>query len=347
VIAEVVERNRAAFDLAAGRLGATTLDVDVVGERVRVAVAGSPLADALLPALRHRATTDDDRPVALDVVAWDEEGSGVPLSIVGLPPAPDQPEARTAVLGDGGFAMVQGVPPFAAQAHDARTATAFLWVRSVDELLRWGERTKPLLELLHSWLLPSAWQPVHAAAVAGPAGGVLLAGPSGSGKSTTALACVEAGWSYAGDDFVAVTPGPPVARVENLYCSARLKPDMARRLGTFGVAEVGTVHINGVEKRDFVLDGHVDPGVIGGFPVRAVLLPRVNGVERSTIRPASAADALRGMAAYTMHLLRVGAADAFRKLGLVAEAVPAFHLELGPDLDRLPELIDSTAWAPA
>lgn len=62
--------------------------------------------------------------------------------------------------------------------------------------------TRPLLTLaLLETLRERALQPLHAAALAGPRGGVLVCGPSGAGKSTLALALAGAGLDYLGDDL--------------------------------------------------------------------------------------------------------------------------------------------------
>src|SRR5207237_110630 len=67
----------------------------------------------------------------------------------------------------------------------------------------------------------------HAAAVGNDGRGVLVVGPGRSGKSTTALACLAAGFDYAGDDYVVVSSEPP--HVHSAYCAGKLAwSDLAR-----------------------------------------------------------------------------------------------------------------------
>jgi hypothetical protein len=68
--------------------------------------------------------------------------------------------------------------------------------------------TRPLLTLaLMESLRERALYPLHAAALAGPRGGVLVSGASGTGKSTLALALVAAGLDYLGDDLAFLRDG--------------------------------------------------------------------------------------------------------------------------------------------
>jgi hypothetical protein len=62
--------------------------------------------------------------------------------------------------------------------------------------------TRPLLTLaLMEALRARGLHPLHAAALAGDRGGVLVCGPSGAGKSTLALALLDAGLDFLGDDL--------------------------------------------------------------------------------------------------------------------------------------------------
>lgn len=69
--------------------------------------------------------------------------------------------------------------------------------------------TRPLLTLaLMEIVRARGLHPLHAAALAGPGGGVLVCGPSGAGKSTLALALAAAGLDYLGDDLALLRARP-------------------------------------------------------------------------------------------------------------------------------------------
>jgi hypothetical protein len=341
-VAGTVGRNLELFeDAARGR--EQVFDFEIVGRVVRVRLAGAALDRVLIDALRHRvlAAADGSEP-ELTVCAWDRRSTGVGADLDGVPIVGDEEETRTLVRGRTGFLALQGKVPWAAQGYDGAQRTAFLWASEPSMLSRWGHQTKPFLEILHAWLIDSPWQPMHGGAVGGADGGVLLAGASGAGKSTTVMSCVRAGWLYAGDDYLAVRTNGAEAHVDNLYASARLRVDMAERFGEFRSAEIGAVILeDGIEKRDMILADVLPRSRFSGFPIRAILLPRITGGARSKLRPASAAQATVAIGSTTMHLLRVGAQSAFEKIGSLAAAAPVYWVDLGDDIDDLPATIRS------
>jgi hypothetical protein len=344
-VAEAVSRNVALFESAARGRERSYL-FDVLGRTVRLRLAGDDLEAVLTDALRHRALPPENAEPELEICAWDERSTGVTADLDGVPNLGEERQGgnlvndpRTVVHGPSGFVSVQGKEAWAAQAYDAASGRAFLWARDPSVLGLWGEHTKPFLEIFHAWLIDTPWQPIHGGAVGGPGGGVLLAGGSGVGKSTTVLSCVQAGWLYAGDDYLAIRTDGGEASVGNLYGSARLCVDMADRFDGFRPAEVGAISVNGIEKRDLILADVLPPSQFGGFPIRAILLPRIVGGPRSALRPASPAQATVAIGAVTMHLLRAGAREAFEKIAGIAAATPAYRLELGDDIDDLPNLI--------
>lgn len=344
-IASAVARNVSLFESAARGRERSFL-FEVLGRVVRLRLAGDDLEAVLTDALRHRELPAGGSEPDLEICAWDELSTGTGADLEGIPILGEERpggslvnDPRTVVHGPRGFLSLQGKVPWAAQGYDSVAGTAFLWARDRDVLRLWGEHTKPFLEIFHAWLIDTPWQPIHGGAVGGPDGGVLLAGGSGVGKSTTVLSCVEAGWLYAGDDYLAIRTDGDEPRVGNLYGSARLCVDMADRFEGFRPAEVGAISVNGIEKRDLILADVLPSSRFGGFPIRAILLPRISGGPRSRLRPASPAQATVAIGAVTMHLLRAGAREAFDKIAGIAAATPAYRLELGDDIDELPGLI--------
>lgn len=326
---------RAQFDAAARRHGETRLDIVLAGERVRVRIVGEALAAAMLPALRH-LTAAGDGPPALTICACDGRETGL------RPAYADDSRSRvendqTFVVGERRFVAVQDHPISSVYGCDRDAALALYWARDVDSVPTW-KRCKPFLLLFHWFLLDRSWQPVHAAAVGGRDGGVVIVGRSGAGKSTTALACARAGWRFAGDDYVLVG-ADPAPRAAPLYASARLRADMAGRMPEFAGARFATSIANGFEKSDLVLAGAECGIAFGGFPVSAVLLPRLSADGRTALHRAAPAAAMRILAPSTLSVLRGGAPAAFRKIADFVGRLPAFHLELGPDLDAIPALL--------
>jgi hypothetical protein len=79
-------------------------------------------------------------------------------------------------------------------------------------------------------------------------------------------------------------------------------------------------------------------------PIRALALPRVNGVSSPRLRRASRAEALFALAPKSLILLPSSGVKGLENLVRLAERVPCFWLELGQDMsevpDRVEELID-------
>ena len=213
---------------------------------------------------------------------------------------------------------------------DHASRVAVFWTASPERVPRY-ERAAPLRAILDWWGGHHGCRVVHAGAVGADEGGVLLVGKAGSGKSTAVLACLGSGLSYAGDDGVAVTGGVTPA-VHSLYCTAKLEPAHLRR----ALPHLASV-LDGSEeahqgKRMFFLDRARPVELTAGFALRAVLLPRVTGSERSATRRVSSATALVALAPSTLFQLPGAHQQRLRHMTEVLGRVPAYTLDLGSDL---------------
>ena len=87
--------------------------------------------------------------------------------------------------------------------------------------------------------------------------------------------------------------------------------------------------------------GDAFPGSpIGGFPLRAVLVPRVVAREPETRAvPVSGAAALTALAPSTIFQLFPPATNALAEMAALVRAVPCYSLELGSEIERIPEAI--------
>lgn len=89
------------------------------------------------------------------------------------------------------------------------------------------------------------WVALHAAAVAGPAGAVVLAGYSGAGKSVLAAALVRRGWQLLADDVVILDDLTAPVRVWPTSGEITLWPEVAERLGCPAATERQTIDFSG------------------------------------------------------------------------------------------------------
>jgi hypothetical protein len=210
------------------------------------------------------------------------------------------------------------------------------WVADAGSL-HFSLRGAPLRDILHWWLVGHGGLLVHGAGVGDPTAGVLLTGRGSSGKSTTALACLGAGLSYAGDDHVAVgiEPSP---WLYSLYNTAHL--DIG---GTFIfsdlVPDIQDPEPSNDLKLELFMHQHRPGALARGFPLVAIVLPRVAHRPGSRLRVASGAEMLIALAPATILSLPGADQGTFERMTRLAQQVPSYVLEAGTDLPQIPPII--------
>jgi hypothetical protein len=305
----------------------------VAGVRMRVALSSERLAAGALRALAHHAVASEPAsPHDLTVLVLDHDVPGNPvhdfLPATRLtPPVGDRIE-RWSYDGATGRGLL----------HEG-FRTLFLWDREQRRAAVWlGEGGElpyhlvalPLLPIL-SWVLAERGRSViHAAAVATDSGALLIGGRSGTGKSTAALACLDAGLGFLGDDMCIVEPGaPPV--VHSLYCSGKLDaPDTAR----FPALAPALVEGSGPwwEKSVYLFDTHLAERIVRRAPLAGVAIPRRD--DGPPVR-LSARQAFLAMAPNTVFQLPGAAQAASAGVKEVASRVPVHTVGVG---DRIPAI---------
>jgi hypothetical protein len=178
---------------------------------------------------------------------------------------------------------------------------------------------------------------VHGALVARRGAAALLAGKSGAGKSTTALACALAGHDYLADDRFILARGDHMTFVAySLFATAQVSSSALERFPQLR-AGAPTVWEPG-EKVVVALGQTSRVTCASEARIQAILLPRVNGGPPA-VRPVARSRALLALAPSSLFQL-VGGRGGFERLAQLAGAVPAWQLELGPDLSAIAALVD-------
>ena len=136
---------------------------------------------------------------------------------------------------------------------------------------------------------------------------------------------------HLGDDYCPLAEDPP--RVFALYRSMKLHPrslDLdplrARRTPTAWMSEDKNVLL-------------VDEESPAELPLKIILLPRVSGGEKTIVRPATGAEALRALAPSSIFQLAGTSATTFGFFARLSKQLPAFHLELGADSHNVAKLV--------
>ncbi|HEX4507147.1 MAG TPA: hypothetical protein VH722_15560 [Alphaproteobacteria bacterium] len=297
------------------------LSVDVGPVTVDLRFESARMAEMFAPALAVRS----DRPA--DYVLQVSSGE------TGKPPA-----AIDADLLDGemrfsadkdGYALWFGRYAQTLHTVDYPARRAAYWIPRADDIPAW-ERTRPFLPAFQAMLSPTDWVAVHAAGIADGERGILLVGQGKAGKTSLALAALEAGWRFAGDDFVAVrADGDPA--IAPLYATARLRADMAGRFPALRPAEREISHDDGETRHELQLRALHSPPSITGAPLAAVLLLRRRGAPSPTFSPVSNAAVLSAMAAATATATPGYDAIRLRKYLRLLAVRPPLAFDPGPD----------------
>jgi hypothetical protein len=302
--------------------GVAELRLAVAGQPVRIRFAGAAAAEALSSAFAHLRDRGDEPP-ALTLHVWD---SGVPRA-----------EANAA--GASYYYEQDGVRALHQPASDvfsvltAKSDVGWFWMPDANGLPYW-DYTAPFRHLLSWWLDAQGLRQVHGGAVGTEKGGVLVVGPGGSGKSTTALSSLrDERLRYAGDDYVAVGSGAEPA-VYSLYCSGKVHPDDLHRLPHLEPAVADGARPD--EKAVFYVEQAFPGRSIAGFPLRAIVVPRVTDRRAARALPGTRAEALAALAPSTIFQLHPPARDALAWMAGLVRQVPTFVLELGADVETIP-----------
>ena len=316
------------------RLARVERSYRIGGYLIRLRFAGDALL-SLTRALEHLSTNDESTS-DLTICLWDSESTGQRMA-----PPPWQEDDFLARGVIQGFNTDRIYTAFqhgsgAVNLLDTQRNLAVYWVP--DPRVPYWEKGSPLRTILHWWLLNQGRQLVHGAAVGSSEGGVLIAGKGGSGKSTTALACLESDLFYVGDDYslLGLDPGPVVF---SLYNSAKLNSDHVQRFPAL-LPKVDNPENLDEEKALLFINEHFPSKVATRMPVRAILVPRVTGLNETRLKTTSRAMGLAALAPSTIFQLPRAGDEAFKFLATFARQLPCFSLELGTNLSSIPTVIE-------
>ncbi len=304
---------------------------------VRFRIVGSGLAEDVFRAFSHLERAPADEEPALTIGLWDEGETG--LGVDGVMPHDDLNAQGASFASDDGTLVVTARP---------QTRTAYRrverdlcgWVADHRRLTQY-ELGRPLHSELMLWHKDRDVQAVHAGLVARNGDGILFGGPGGSGKSTTALTCLRAGFEYMADDYVGLELAEDGAYDgHSLFCSTHLEPDHLQRF-PYLVPHAVPGRLPREDKSLVLLSNVLPEGLSRKARIRAVALPRVVDADRPRLRPASTIEALLRLAPSSLILLPYAGtfATEFEKLSVFLESIPTYWLELGREMEEIPERI--------
>lgn len=332
------------FDRAVEKTGGTRdFDFCLADRVIRLSFAGEALINTFTEAIAH-LTVSKQSGADITIRIWEIAETGAVL-----PPTPWEYGAfstrgEIAGFNDSAYFTAFHVDSRALFLYDSTRHVGYIVIFDRSELPAY-ERTAPLRPVLSHALASYNIQYIHAAGVGLCAGGALLAGKGGAGKSTTSLACLDSPLLFAGDDYCAVS-SPTRATADNqetavvysLYNTAKGDGATVARL-PFLQPFIRYWDFGGSDKAIWFLHNHHAHKLISQFPLRVILIPRVTQEQETRVAPAPAHAALLALAPSTIAQLPGANAQVFQRLAAVTRSVPSLYLDLGTDMNQVPQTI--------
>ncbi|WP_254174410.1 serine kinase [Planktothrix pseudagardhii] len=308
----------------------------IAGFKIRLRFAGGALIPYITPALAHLETEPFSDP-ALTICLWDSTSTNTVM-----PPPPwqknDYLSKRGEIHGYNSDRIHTSFQwgTFVLSLLDSDRNLGIYWVKNAERIPYW-ESGSPLRTILNVWMSKRGIQLVHGGAVGLPSGGVLLVGKGGSGKSTTALTCLNSELFYASDDYSLISP-EPTPTVFSIYNTGKKNADDVNRLPFLATAISNRDRLS-KEKAVYFINDHFPEKILIQFPIRAVLMPRITGKTDTSLTATSAAAALASLVPSTLIQLPGSGKEACQIMMQVLQQVPCYYLELGTDLEQIPQVI--------
>jgi len=319
------------FQKAAENTGEIHYDYRIAGTVVRLSFAGGALVPWLTRALEHLRIEPVETPDATFCL-WDSVSTGVGM----LPP----PCAREAFSDRGdlwGFNSKRiktafHFHDFSVNLFDHERRTGIYWVQNAQRLPYWV-LASPLRTLFHWWMERNGCQLVHAAAIGVGNRALLAVGKGGLGKSSTALACLEAGFRFMGDDYVIVRRDPDPT-VYCLYATAKINREDIERWPSLK-SFLNREDVPADEKAVLFLHPAFGAQLTSQMPLHALAVPRVVDRDETGFQPEADAVVREAASFTTMSQLPYAGDHTLRLFTELCDALPAYRIELGRDRARL------------
>lgn len=216
---------------------------------------------------------------------------------------------------------------------DLVAQAGYYWVQDA----RRDAMPAPLSPILGGWLAQDGIELVQAGAVGTDRGCILLAGRSGSGKSHAALACVQDGLGYLGDDACALdAKGAP--RVHSIYGSAWASPFTRRSLPALQRLISSSDRRHG-EKVLLSLGDRMPGSLLRQAPLHAIAVMSFSDDEETYVRRVSPTDAMLALAPSSLLPQARAGQRMLTRLARIARSVACVEIRAGSDPSSLARAI--------
>lgn len=212
---------------------------------------------------------------------------------------------------------------------DIEKKQAFYVVKD-SEKLPWWVSGSPLQVILHVWLSKQGKQLTHTAAVGNETCALLLTGKGGSGKSTTALACVQAGLNYLGEDYCVLSPSSEPT-VMSIYQSAKWERQTRTLFPQFESYIANPIEAQ--KEKALVFYNDIFPKQIKlQLPIKAIVSLEVGESDEPQLQIIDSLQSTKSLMISSLSQLPFLAINTIKHLHAISLALPCYHLKLGKKL---------------
>lgn len=313
----------------------------IAGKNICLLFYSKILFEKMHKALIHNEKDFDDTP-DLTICIWDSISTHTPLilpwinSLLYTYPQ----EVNTKTTNTDSFLGVYLNGEETLNLYDEKNNTAYFWINNADDLPFWVIAA-PLRPIFNWFFSKNNTHLIHGAVVGLNGKSVLLTAKGGSGKSTTSLACLYAGMDYLGDDYVTIESGNTIMS-HSLYNSLKVFP---QSLDKFSGLREKVWNKNNIdtenEKAIIFLSESFSKQITRTASLDAILIPVIKNTPKTKIVKASKLETMLAMIPTTLFQLSLTKSDKMVELKSIIEKTPCYFLELGYDLNEIPEVIKS------
>ncbi len=307
----------------------------VAGTCVRLRIAGRRLAEEITPPFDHLRSGAPAGKPGLTIDVWDQEETGVE----GIPGGTlDGEEAIIVLTASSEGRYVAEERPDSMSWLDRRAGHVVGYMGSADRLYV-DERARPFVRLLSVRFNDRKIQPIHSGLVSSEGRGVLFVGMAGAGKTTSSISCLLDGFGYLGDDYVGLEVAPDGSFTGyGIFASCLLTPEHLTRFPDL-MPHAGAANHAHEDKSLVYLSRLFPERMERSTTISVVALPRVVDADETSFRPASKGEALLALAPTSVMFLPGAKVRSLDKLARLVERVPCYWLELGRDINHIPDTV--------
>ncbi len=311
----------------------------IAGHSVHIRVVGNDWAAIVAASMSHLLEPDAaECDPALTIDVWDVHETGVAAAHLATVDT-TAPPILMKTSDDGRFV---GEDRHHGTVWLDRTRSRIVGCTLAANRLNLDERARPFHKMLSAWLEDRGVQFVHAGLITHAGKGILFVGNGGAGKSTSSIACLRAGMGYLGDDFIGLGHDDGRFVGHGLYASCLLNVHHIKRFPDLqALAHAPNYDVE--EKFVLYLTEAFPANLRRRISIDALVLPRVVEQPQTTFRAATKAATLMAMAPTSVMLLPRPNRAAFDRLTQLVSTTPSYWLELGRDVDRIPDAVKTLA----